>query len=267
MIQAIMLSELVCDKEAKKYRQDDLSNREFRRAYTDILTCADIGCGGPLPTRPYTRWVRDRDKLLPLGRRNIRWMAKMGFRVILCPLNACGIKHGYGLQQGAVQRRVSESRLYDKTQFRIEKKFYANLLDDVGPYIYGIMPCLEGLSPDAYEFCLELAKYLRRKQNFEGEIIFNLIGAAHARQRKKDLRQWDILSSSSINNIGRWKSSKEAVRNSDGATSVTASDPRTIRMMRENPGPAGYIIWSKEFIGGPSGRHNNIPRAYYRYYP
>ncbi len=259
LIYGLMLTDAICDKELEKYRKDDLI--KLKGSYNTILTLVDLQKNGTKPTRPYVDWARTKTDLTTLGVTNLKFLKSQGYKVHLILLNSWGLINGFSAQMASTQKAgLNETNAYTAALLAQEKQFITNLITKYGAYIDGIMPCLESQHPDGARFSYELGKHARNI-GFTGVISYNVLGNGGATLSKYDFKGINAFKACSQNNIDAWTSSDNAIRNSDGMLSV-AGNTTVIKKIYTNPGPKGFYMWSKDFVGSTSGRQTDIPNIY-----
>lgn len=260
----LMLTDAVCDKNLAQTRGDEIAY--LRTKYDTILTLIDLQRNGPVQTRNYVDWARNKDKLTSLGLNNLKWLHDQGFRVHAILLNGWGARHNFAGQMGSVQDAlINESTLYTNKQLEVEKAFIDDLLSKAGDYIDGIMPVLEGSHAASALFTYRIAEYLREQKKFKGAIIFNNIGDGANETNKYDLKKYNILKAVSQNSLDTWEQSDNDIRNADGMLEINSSRTDAIQKVTGKPGPNGFYLWAKELVGSNSGPTSNIPTNYVEY--
>lgn len=259
LIYGLMITDALCDTDLEKRKADLI---KLRKSYNTILVLADLQKSGIKPSRPYAAWARDKNNLNALGVKNLKFLKSLGFNVHIITFNAWGAINGWSAQMASTQAAgLTEDKVYTAAFLEQEKKFVSNMIRDYGSMIDGIMPALESQSPNGAKFSYEIAKHLR-SIGFKGIISYNVLGAGGQTLKNYDFKSLGALKASSQNDIGKWTSSDNAIRNSDGMQTLSAAAPADIKKIYTNPGPAGFYMWSKEFVGGAGGRSMNISSAY-----
>lgn len=259
LIYGLMITDALCDTDLEKRKSDLI---KLRKSYNTILVLADLQRSGAKPSRPYVAWARDKNNLNALGVKNLKFLKSLGFNVHIITFNAWGSINGWSAQMASTQAAgLTEDKVYTAAFLEQEKKFVANMIRDYGSMIDGIMPALESQSPNGAKFSYEIAKHLR-SIGFKGVISYNVISAGGQTLKNYDFKSLGALKASSQNDIGKWTSSDNDIRNSDGMQSLSAAAPADIKKIYTNPGPAGFYMWSKDFVGGTGGRSMNISSAY-----
>lgn len=259
LIYGLMITDALCDTDLEKRKSDLI---RLRKSYNTILVLADLQRSGAKPSRPYVAWARDKNNLNALGVKNLKFLKSLGFNVHIITFNAWGSINGWSAQMASTQAAgLTEDKVYTAAFLEQEKRFVANMIRDYGSMIDGIMPALESQSPNGAKFSYEIAKHLR-SIGFKGVISYNVLGAGGQTLKNYDFKSLGALKASSQNDIGKWTSSDNAIRNSDGMVTLSAAAPADIKKIYTNPGPAGFYMWSKDFVGGTGGRSMNISSAY-----
>lgn len=251
-IYGLMITDLICDTEIEK-RKADLD--KLRGSYNVILTVLDLQRNGAKATRPYVDWARDKTGLTDLGEKNLRYIKALGWKVHLVTLNSWGLKSGFSGQMGSTQQTgLSESNAYTPQLLEQEKNFIVSLVTKYGNLIDGIMPCLESQVDAGARFSYEIGK-AARAAGFKGVISYNVPANSY------DFKGIGALKARSQSDINNWTSSDNDIRNSDGASNITGN-AANIKKVYTNPGPAGFYLWSADFIGGTGGRSGPISNIY-----
>ena len=251
-VYGLMITDLICDTEIEK-RKSDLD--KLRGSYNTILTVLDLQKSGTIKSRPYVDWARNKTDLTPLGIKNLRYIKALGWKVHLVLLNSWGLKSGFSGQMGSTQKTgLNESNAYTSELLAQEKAFVTTLLSKYGELVDGIMPCLEAQVDAGARFSYEVGK-VARNLGFNGVISYNVPESSY------DFKGIRALKARSQNDIAGWTNTNNDIRNSDGMPNV-GGNAANINKIYTNPGPAGFYLWSPDFIGGTSGRSPAVSNIY-----